>query len=466
MLKLLTLLSLLSLNFNAYSFCGFYVAKASTDLYNKSSKVVLVRDQDRTVLTMQSDYLGSAKDFAMIIPVPEVLQKGQIGTIEKKFIDRIDAFTAPRLVEYFDPSPCRKRVVYSGGVKKMKSTSAKMAAPSAHRADKAYGVTIKAQYAVGEYDILILDAKKSNGLLRWLNDNQYKVPKKAEPILNSYIKQGLKFFVAQVNIKRLEKSGTNQLKPIRIAYNSNRFMLPVRLGTVNSQGEQELFVFALTKKGRVTSNNYRTVAMETSQEIPAFVKKEFKSFYLDLFKEKIRKDGNTNLYMEYAWNMGWCDPCASNPLTSEELKKLGVYWLDEPNTNGQRLKRGRGALPVFVTRLHARYNAQSFPADIMFNVTNNQANFQNRYIIRHPWKGDMNECAEAKNYFTQLSQRQEKRAQTLANLTGRDINQIRGKMNIRAISGKGDSNWWKKLNDDKADTPKKDKKETWWDKIF
>ncbi len=42
----------------AHAFCGFYVAKADTSLFNKASKVVLVRDGNRTVLTMANDYQG------------------------------------------------------------------------------------------------------------------------------------------------------------------------------------------------------------------------------------------------------------------------------------------------------------------------------------------------------------------------------------------------------------------------
>ena len=34
------------------AFCGFYVGKADTKLFNQASQVVLVRDGDRTVMTM------------------------------------------------------------------------------------------------------------------------------------------------------------------------------------------------------------------------------------------------------------------------------------------------------------------------------------------------------------------------------------------------------------------------------
>ncbi|MBU1287938.1 MAG: DUF2330 domain-containing protein, partial [Alphaproteobacteria bacterium] len=52
----------------ASAFCGFYVAKADTDLFNDASKVVLARDGERTVITMASDFRGDVSEFAMVVP--------------------------------------------------------------------------------------------------------------------------------------------------------------------------------------------------------------------------------------------------------------------------------------------------------------------------------------------------------------------------------------------------------------
>src|SRR3954469_10823989 len=86
-------------------FCGFYVGKADTKLFNKASQVVLVRDGDRTVMTMASDFKGELKEFAVVIPVPTILKREQIHVGEKALLDHVDAYSAPRLVEYFDRNP-------------------------------------------------------------------------------------------------------------------------------------------------------------------------------------------------------------------------------------------------------------------------------------------------------------------------------------------------------------------------
>src|SRR5207253_586858 len=153
----LALLTILSVKAEpAQSFCGFYVAKADTKIFNKASQVILARQNDKTVITMVNDFRGDPKEFAVVIPVPTLVEKGQIHIGDKKIIDHLDAYTSPRLVEYFDGSPCplnvrRERSPVMSGAPSIASMRS--------RAD-ALGVTVQAQYTVGEYDIVILSAKQ------------------------------------------------------------------------------------------------------------------------------------------------------------------------------------------------------------------------------------------------------------------------------------------------------------------
>src|SRR5262245_20460633 len=248
-------------------FCGFYVSKADVKLFNKASQVVLVRDGDRTVLTMVNDFQGDPKEFAVVIPVPTFLSRGQIHVGDKALVDHLDAYSSPRLVEYFDQNPCL-----------MAKTFSMVGAPGALRASarderaRALGVTIEAQYTVGEYDILILSGQQSAGLESWLRENGYRIPAGASEVLASYLKQNMRFFVAKVNAAEHAALGFSYLRPLQVAYESPKFMLPIRLGMVNANGPQELFVYALTRKGRIETTNYRTVRLPTDMELPAYLK--------------------------------------------------------------------------------------------------------------------------------------------------------------------------------------------------
>src|SRR6185369_4622770 len=92
---------------NSFAFCGFYVAKAGVSLFNKTSQVILVRDGDKTTITMSSDFEGSVKDFAMVVPVPVVLQRDEIRTVSSTIFQTLDDYSAPRLSEYYDDNPCQ-----------------------------------------------------------------------------------------------------------------------------------------------------------------------------------------------------------------------------------------------------------------------------------------------------------------------------------------------------------------------
>ena len=111
----------------------------------------------------------------------------------RSYYDHIDAYTAPRLVEYYDENPCeaeRQRRMLKDMV-----MSAPMPVGAVMEEAEDLGVTIEAQYEVGEYDILILSAEESNGLIKWLNQNGYKIPDGAEETVGAYLKRGMKFFV-------------------------------------------------------------------------------------------------------------------------------------------------------------------------------------------------------------------------------------------------------------------------------
>jgi len=423
----------------AYAFCGFFVGKADAQLFNKSSQVALVRDGDRTVLTMSNDYQGPLSEFALVVPVPSVLTREQIHIGDRKLLERLDAYSSPRLVEYTDPDPCEVRAV-AGLFELSARPMAARSADAVREHAKAMGVTIEAAYTVGEYDILLLSAKQSEGLEAWLRESGYRIPAHASRALAPYIKQDMKFFVAKVNLKEQKKAGFQELRPIQIAYESPRFMLPIRLGMANADGAQDLIIYAMTRNGRVESSNYQTVKMPSDAEVPEFVQKDFGEFYKAAFARTWKQHGQRAVVTEYAWNMGWCDPCAAPPLESAALRELGVFWIDAPDAP-VRLRRAAG-MPLTLTRLHVRYDAEHFPEDLMFQETGDQQNFQGRYVLNHPFRGEM-KCDAREQYLTSVRERRRREATTLAALTGWSADRIRERMGPDAPPHV--EPWWKTL---------------------
>jgi len=410
----------------ALAFCGFFVGQADASLFNDASKVVMVRDGDRTTINMLNDYKGDLKAFALVVPVPEVLQKDQVKTPHRALFDRIDAYSAPRLAEYYDRNPCARQYPQARA-RVMAKPAAKMK-PGSREAD--LGVTIEAQYTVGPYDIVILSAEQSDGLETWLLQNGYRIPKGASRALAPYIKQDMKFFVARINLEEQEKTGSEFLAPLQFSFHSPRFMLPIRLGMINARGPQDLVLWVLTRNGRVETTNYRTVKLPANMDIPTYIKsdqkQDFRHFYRALFDEQAKRQQYRVVFTEYFWDMAWCDPCAASPLSAQELRNLGVDWV----TSARRSRFNSTAQPVRVTRLHVRYTPETFPEDLMLQETADRQNYQTRYVLRHAAKVVPDACPAAGDYLKKVLDRNEKEAQTLASLTGWDVNEIRAKMNL------------------------------------
>ncbi len=393
----------------AHAFCGFYVSDSGKQLVNNATQVALMREGTRTVLSMQNNYEGPPERFAMVVPVPVVLQKENVKTLPRELFDKLEQLDAPRLVEYWEQDPCAAGLDDHEETKKAQSP----AMAGAARADSAaqnLGVKVEAQFAVGEYEIVILSAENSGGLDTWLRQEHYNVPPGAEPYLRPYVAEGSRFFVAKVDPARVKfEHGQAALSPIRFYYDSVDFKLPVRLGLINSGGKQDLIVHLLARGKRYEVANYPNVTIPTNLDVSNATKQEFGSFYASLYDETLKKNPGA-VVTEYSWDASSCDPCPGPALYAQDFATLGDDAM--PHDQQQQQAMGRGFFGGFtLTRIHARYDKQTLGADLVFRaapaivggrefyaqsggiehgaVAASYNNFQARYVIRHAWEGEI-----------------------------------------------------------------------------
>jgi hypothetical protein len=403
----------LLLSMQAHAFCGFYVAKADATLFNNKSEVILVRNGTRNVITMSSDFKGDLSEFAMVVPVPTVLAEKDIRVVERRIFDVMNSYSAPRLVNYYDNNPC-------GYDMRVYEDSYSMAVPAMAKEElesekliTIKGVKIEAQYDIDEYKIIILSAKESDGLQIWLEANGYKVPESARQVLEPYVRSNMKFFLVKVNLDKVQNRNSEYLRPIQIRFDHAKFMLPLRLGMANSNGSQDMIVYALTTEGRVECTNYRTVKMPTDRNIPLYVEPKFGDFYKSLFEKTYKQEGRNAVFLEYAWNVSpytavKCDPCVGPPPVNYDFVEAGADWITQGNFNQT----------IFFTRLHVRYSRDKFPSDLQFQVTPNNENFQCRYVMTYPASGEDFTCDAGQEYLVDLYNRRKKEVDELAALTG------------------------------------------------
>ena len=176
-------------------------------------------------------------------------------------------------------------------------------APAPARARRAgdLGVTVEAQFTVGEYQIVILSAKESTGLDTWLRRENYNIPEGAEPLLRPYVESGSKFFVAKVDPRKVKfVDGRADLSPLRFHYDSDQFVLPIRLGLANSGGTQDLIVSILAPNQRYEVANYKNVTIPTNLDVKDAVRDRFGAFYAALFDRTLERNPGA-VVTEYAW---------------------------------------------------------------------------------------------------------------------------------------------------------------------
>lgn len=376
----------------ANAFCGFYVGGADAKLYNNATMTVMMRDGTRTVLSMENNYQDPPENFAMVVPVPVVLQKENVRTLPAEVFNRVDQLAAPRLVEYWEIDPCAPEERYL----EMSAQPSVDMSSAENEEDGGYGVKIEAQFKVGEYEVVVLSASDSTGLDRWLRDNKYQIPQGAQPLLQPYVAAGMKFFVAKVDIKKVKfEGGMAKLSPLRFHYDTEQFSLPVRLGMINSAGTQDLIVHILSPGKRFEVANYPNVTIPTNISVANETRNAFPTFYASLFDATAEKHPGA-VVTEYSWDAATCDPCPVPPLGPEDLATLG----------GDVISSGSSFV---LTRLHARYGKGGLAEDLIFReakpivggremhsdpgklergaTESSYNNFQGRYIIRHEWEG-------------------------------------------------------------------------------
>ena len=105
---------LMSLLGSAHAFCGTFVA-AEGNLTNGASEIALARYEGRTTLTMANDFRGDANEFAMLVPVPVVLDEEDVNVVSPEVFERLQqlirvrrgqpafAPTAEQVVHVIDP---------------------------------------------------------------------------------------------------------------------------------------------------------------------------------------------------------------------------------------------------------------------------------------------------------------------------------------------------------------------------
>jgi hypothetical protein len=379
----------------AGAFCGLYVGTGQP-LHNQSTQIVVAHNADGTVaLTLAPDYDGDLADFGLVIPVPAGTGAADVEALaSSEALDHLDAYTAPRMVRY----RCEDLYPYywdgawhtggdprfsgcSGGDFQVGCSNDAAFYSLDHYLGEAEGVAVEDHFTTGAYDIAVLSTEDSQGLLTYLAAEGYALDASAEDALQSYIDADLQFLVARVV---LDQPGETWLTPLQIRYTATTVTIPIRLGTENATGPQDLQLYLLDADGQGTIQNYPMVPVTSDCMAEGIDGPADLPGYWDGVLDATFSGQDAAWTTVFAWDSGYaCDPCPPG----------GQIFFD---TDAAAFGYTDGGYPL-VTRLHARWNPDAGLDDLVLGFGNEDwgAKVQATYIVYDPaLEGDFPVCGE------------------------------------------------------------------------
>jgi len=304
------------------------------------ARTAIVRQNGRVTFTVSINPEGQSQDFALVLPVPALLQESDIAVLDGEVFARLDAYTG--LLTMAD----------AGCVQTDYSTEDGGGGDDGGGDDGGGGVTVEAEYLVGDYEVAILSATESEGLFTWLADNGYQLAEPTIPVLEDYIAEGMYFMTARVAAEATVADGT-PLPPLQVGYDSEAFSIPIRLAARNSPGEQDMLIYAVTDRSelgqRVGIANYSELTIPDKCIWGTPGVDDFMEFYETEFRPRWADAGFAAWTTEWAGSSGSCSPCSGVNLTEEDLTALGF----------------EGGLEAhYLTRLHVRYTPDTATQDL------------------------------------------------------------------------------------------------------
>ncbi|MDP2306304.1 MAG: DUF2330 domain-containing protein [Pseudomonadota bacterium] len=382
----------------SHAFCGTFVGAPGAALTNQSSRVVIGRDGDHTVLTLAADYTGDLADFALVLPVPSILGPNDVSVGDSTLIEWVDAYSTPRAVAYtcddlFDLQQSGFGCGYTMGCSD--SSFGGMSDVIVMADDS---VTVEAAFTAAGYEIVVLSAEESSGLFSWLQANGYEVPRGGDEILQEYIDAGSYFLAAKVSLDSAP-SGNTWLTPLRLSYTSEFFGLPIRIGTISANGPQEVIVYTITdtaRGGEVGIANYPEITLESECMWRPEADEDMGSWYAREVEDAVAAAGGAGWIREFSADLvptegtGYhCDPCTAEPAIP----------------GGSFAPFGLNSESAHLTRIRMRYDASTADEDLsLYESGILGASSQLRYIgydhalefvypvCHEGWVADPGEC--------------------------------------------------------------------------
>ncbi len=243
--------------------CGALFCSAAAPVNQAAERIVFSKNADGTVTAVvQIQYQGPSEEFAWVLPVPgipDVLVSSDL------------AFTRLQLAS--NPQYNLATVVEGECGTFLDNNSAFGAGGTGGSLDGGGGqggageVVVLAEGNVGPYDFVVVQPEGSfenvgDVMVEWLTDEGYDVvppggdPDEVSALLGSYLEGGMNLIAFRLT--KGNDEGT--IRPIRITYESEQPMIPIRPTAVAANDDMGVLVWVLGEN-RAVPVNYRSLEL-------------------------------------------------------------------------------------------------------------------------------------------------------------------------------------------------------------
>ncbi len=275
-------------------------------------RVVVMREGERSVITLTARVDPKAERVAWLYPVPGAGAPTEkslgAGPAPAELVRSIASVSGPRVAEYWEQDPCALHTAVGPGPSRDAATSGD--------APKPKGVAKPPPVPV----VRVLSGKAADAVDA-LKKAGFELEDATRRAIGDYLEEGNALLVAEIATGGLEDGA---LPAIRFHVDTPALTLPTRLAAARDKGAT-LEVFVLAPGVRFEAQGQPNVAIPTNLDVKPEVKGGLASFY-EALRGHTAKKAPGAIVTEYAWRATGCDLCSS-PLTSGDLVSVGTALL-------------------------------------------------------------------------------------------------------------------------------------------
>jgi MYXO-CTERM domain-containing protein len=217
--------------------CGGFFCQIVPVEQNAERILFEVDPSGTTTVVVDIRYSGEPDAFSWVVPVPVT---PALDVAPPSSLALLDGATGPMILA--PPTKC------TGGVGQERA----LVGASGDDDD----VNVEDLPQVGPFDPEVVSSDDPAALIDWLNENGYLITAEMEPLIASYVQQGLKFLA----MKLAPDAGVGDITPIAMSYTASP-MIPLSLTAVAAEPEMGVIVFVAASE-RWQSSNYMNLTLD------------------------------------------------------------------------------------------------------------------------------------------------------------------------------------------------------------